>query len=65
MFRKPLDKKLQQSFRSSLLQCELSDREQEIICGGQNSRPYTGPTAVKACWSPNDMLPPTSGQSRC
>lgn len=64
MFRKPLDKKLQ-SFRSSLVQCELSDREQESICGGQNSRPYKGPTAVSGCWGPNDMLPPTSGQDRC
>lgn len=64
MFRKPLDKKLQ-SFQSSLLQCELSDREQERICGGQNSRPYTGPTAVPSCWGPNDMLPPSSGQTRC
>ncbi len=64
MFRKPLDKKLQ-SFRSTLLQCELSDREQESICGGQNSRPYTGPTAVKACVGRNDMLPPGPGLPGC
>ena len=65
MFRKPLDKKLQPSFQSALVQCELSDREQEKICGGQNSRPYTGPIEVRGCWRPNDMLPPTSGQDRC
>ncbi|NJL67597.1 MAG: hypothetical protein HC849_16615 [Oscillatoriales cyanobacterium RU_3_3] len=47
------------------MQYELSDREQESISGGQNSRPYKGLTAVAACWGPNDMLPPTSGQSRC
>ena len=64
MFRKPLNKKLP-SFESSLLQFELSDREQEKICGGQDSRPYKGPRAVPACWSPNDMLPPSSGQPRC
>ena len=64
MFRKPLNKKLQ-SFQSSLLQFELSDREQERICGGQNSRPYEGPTAVVSCWGPNDMLPPYEGQPRC
>lgn len=64
MFRKPLNKKLQ-SFQSSFLQFELSDCEQERICGGQNSRPYTGPTAVSGCWGPNDMLPPSSGQTRC
>lgn len=63
MFRKPLNKKLQ-SFQSSLLQFELSDCEQETICGG-NARPYIGPTAVPYCWKPNDMLPPTSGQPRC
>ena len=64
MFRKPLNKKFE-SFQSPLLQLELSDREQEKICGGQDSRPYKGPTAVKACWSPNDMLPPEKGQTRC
>ncbi len=64
MFRKPLNKKLQ-SFQSSLVQCELSDTEQERICGGQGSRPYNGPTAVSGCWGPNDMLPPSSGQDRC
>ena len=64
MLRKLLNKKLL-SFQSSLLLFELNDREQETICGGQNSRPYTGPTAVKGCWSLNDMLPPEPGQPRC
>jgi hypothetical protein len=64
MFRKPLNKKLE-SFQLSLLPIELSDREQESISGGQNSRPYKGPTEVKACWSLNDMLPPEKGQTRC
>lgn len=65
MFHKPLDKKLQPSFQSSLVQCELSDREQEIISGGKNLRPYNGPMAVKACVGPNDMLPPGPGLPRC
>lgn len=64
MFSKPLNKKLE-SFQSSLLQFELSDREQERISGGQNSRPYKGPTEVKACVGPNDMLPPGPGLPRC
>lgn len=64
MFRKPLNKKLL-SFQSSLLQFELSDCEQERICGGNNSRPYTGPTAVPGCVGPNDMLPPGPGLPRC
>jgi hypothetical protein len=50
MFRKPLNKKLQ-SFRSSLVQCELSDREQERICGGQNSRPPKEPVEGCLAWS--------------
>ncbi|GAB4198999.1 MAG: hypothetical protein Fur006_49310 [Coleofasciculaceae cyanobacterium] len=64
MFRKPLNEKLE-SFQSSLLQFELSDREQERICGGKDSRPYKGPMAVQACVGPNDMLPPGPGLPRC
>lgn len=64
MFRKPLNKKLQ-SFQSSLVQCELSDTQQERICGGQNSRPYTGPTAVAYCVGRDDMLPPGPGRPAC
>ncbi|MGI0483866.1 hypothetical protein ACN4EK_00440 [Pantanalinema rosaneae CENA516] len=64
MFRQSLNVTLA-SLPASCLLPALSDSEQQTICGGNNSRPYTGPTAVKACHSLNDMLPPEPGQERC